>query len=77
VPVVPVFIGGITDGRYFRQRGIAAYGISPFEIENLLLRGVHGPDERMPLAVFDAGVARSIDLVRRLVAPADEITESR
>lgn len=77
VPVVPVFIGGITDGRYFRQRGIAAYGISPFEIENLLLRGVHGPDERMPLAIFDAGVARSIDLVRRLVASADEITESR
>ncbi len=66
-PVVPVFIGGITDARYFRARGIAAYGISPFEIENLLLRGVHGPDERMPLDAFDRGVERSVDLVRRLV----------
>ncbi len=68
-PVVPVFIAGITDSRYFRERDIPAYGISPFELENPLVRTVHGPDERIPLDVFDAGVARMIGIARALVAP--------
>jgi acetylornithine deacetylase/succinyl-diaminopimelate desuccinylase-like protein len=68
-PLVPAMIPGITDARYFRERGIPAYGVSPFEIEGLLLRRVHGPDEAIPLAVFDRGVARTVRLVRALVAP--------
>jgi acetylornithine deacetylase/succinyl-diaminopimelate desuccinylase-like protein len=66
-PVVPVFIAGITDARYFRERGIAAYGISPFELEPPLVRTVHGPDERIPLAAFDAGVARLVAMTIALV----------
>ena len=69
-PIVPVVISGITDSRYFRQRGIAAYGISPFALEALDVRRVHGPDERIPLATFDAGVRRMTRLVLDLVGAA-------
>ena len=68
-PVVPVFIGGISDSRWFRERGIPAYGLLPFPIEGMLMRTVHGPDERMPLDAFAAGIARTKRLVRLLVAP--------
>lgn len=63
-PVVPAFIGGFTDSRYFRRRGIAAYGISPFLLEAEDLRGIHGTDERIPLAELDRGVERMRRLVR-------------
>ncbi len=63
-PVVPAFIGGFTDSRYFRDRGVAAYGISPFALAGEELRGIHGPDEGIPLAEFAAGCER----LRRIVA---------
>ncbi len=63
-PVVPAFIAGFTDSRYFRERGIPAYGISPFALPGEALRGIHGPDERIPLAELDRGTAR----LRRVVA---------
>jgi acetylornithine deacetylase/succinyl-diaminopimelate desuccinylase-like protein len=68
-PLVPAMIPGITDSRFLRERGVPAYGFSPFEIEGLLMRRVHGPDEEIPLAAFDGGVARMKRLVRALVAP--------
>jgi acetylornithine deacetylase/succinyl-diaminopimelate desuccinylase-like protein len=68
-PVVPVFIGGISDARWFRERGIPAYGLLPFPIEGMLMRTVHGPDERMPLDAFAEGIERTKELVRLLVAP--------
>lgn len=76
-PVVPVFISGITDARYFRERGIAAYGISPFELESALARTVHGPDERIPLAAFDAGVERMKKIASLLAAGDDLAAEGR
>jgi acetylornithine deacetylase/succinyl-diaminopimelate desuccinylase-like protein len=63
-PVVPAFIAGFTDSRYFRQRGIAAYGLSPFALEGEVLRGIHGVDEHIPLAEFERGVERMRRLVR-------------
>ncbi len=63
-PVVPAFISGVTDSRYFRQRGIPAYGFSPFALDAGEGRGIHAADERMPLAAFEEGVA----VMRRIVA---------
>ncbi len=57
-PVVPTFVPGFTDSRYFRERRIAAYGITPFALAGEDLRGIHGPDERIPLAELDRGVER-------------------
>ncbi|MEO8198562.1 MAG: M20/M25/M40 family metallo-hydrolase, partial [Thermoanaerobaculia bacterium] len=67
VPVVPAFIPAFTDSRYFRSHGIAAYGLSPFALDGLALRTVHAPDERIPLAVLDRGVATMKRIVRALV----------
>lgn len=62
-PVVPAFISGFTDARFFRERGIPSYGLSPFVLEGEVLRGIHGADERIPLGEFEAGVER----MRRIV----------
>jgi acetylornithine deacetylase/succinyl-diaminopimelate desuccinylase-like protein len=63
-PVVPAMVPGFTDSRFFRDRHVPAYGISPFALEGAESAGIHGPDERIPLAVFDRGV----DRLRRAVA---------
>ncbi len=63
-PVVPAMVPGFTDSRFFRERGVAAYGVSPFALEGADSAGIHGPDERIPLAPFDRGVER----LRRAVA---------
>ncbi|HXU46569.1 MAG TPA: M20/M25/M40 family metallo-hydrolase [Thermoanaerobaculia bacterium] len=68
-PVVPAFIAGFTDSRYFRERGIPAYGLSPFALEGPDLAGIHSPDERIPLAEFDRGVLRMKKILAALVAP--------
>jgi len=57
-PVVPTFIAGFTDSRYFRERGIAAYGVSPFKLLPDDSKGIHATDERIPLAELDRGVER-------------------
>lgn len=62
--VVPAFIPGFTDSRYFRERGIPTYGVSPFALEGEVLSGIHGADERIPLHEFEAGIER----MRRIVA---------
>ena len=67
-PVVPTFIPGFTDSRFFRERGIPAYGVTPFSISSEHLRGVHGPDERIPLRDFDRGVERTRRIVRLYAA---------
>ena len=62
-PVVPAFISGFTDSRFFRQRGIPTYGLSPFVLRSELLSGIHGVDERIPLVEFERGVERMKDIV--------------
>lgn len=57
-PVIPTFISGFTDSRFFRERGIPAYGVSPFKLGPEDSRGIHGPGERIPLAEIDRGVER-------------------
>lgn len=63
-PVVPTFVPGFTDSRFFRERRIPAYGVTPFSLPGSELGGIHGPDERIPLAELDRGVER----MRRIVA---------
>jgi acetylornithine deacetylase/succinyl-diaminopimelate desuccinylase-like protein len=70
-PVTPAFIAGFTDSRYLRARGIATYGLSPFLLEPQVLRGIHGPDERIPVAELERGVERMTEIVRRYATAAD------
>lgn len=62
-PVVPLFISGTTDSRYFRQRGIPTYGLQPFALDPGDLRGIHAADERIPVAAF----LRGIESLRRIL----------
>ncbi|HXO22876.1 MAG TPA: M20/M25/M40 family metallo-hydrolase [Thermoanaerobaculia bacterium] len=68
-PVVPAFISGFTDSRFFRQRGIPAYGLSPFAGEGEDMAGIHGPDERISLAELDRGVRRMQRILAAYAAP--------
>lgn len=57
-PVVPTFVAGFTDSRFFRERGIPAYGLSPFLLGPEDTQGIHGTNERIPLRELDRGVVR-------------------
>jgi acetylornithine deacetylase/succinyl-diaminopimelate desuccinylase-like protein len=67
-PLVPSFITGTTDSRYFRERGIPAYGFSPFVLAGDEVRGIHGSDESIPLERFKSGLAIMKKVVRASVA---------
>lgn len=62
-PVVPAMISGTTDSRLFRNRGIAAYGFSPFALGAADTQGIHAVDESIDLAVFERGVHTMVDVV--------------
>ena len=47
--VVPTQTPGGTDSRFFRQRGVAAYGLIPIAIDQGELGRMHGIDERISL----------------------------
>ncbi len=70
-PVVPTFIPGTTDSRYFRQRGIPAYGFSPFAINVQDRKGVHAEDESVPVDAFLRGV-ETMRRILRIYAGASE-----
>ena len=65
-PVMPMFIAGTTDARYFRERGIPAYGFSPFLLTSVDSIGIHDTDESIPVTVFEDGVERMVEIVRDL-----------
>jgi len=45
--VFPMLVPGATDGRYWRQRGYAAYGFAPVLMDRADLGRMHGIDERI------------------------------
>ncbi|MGZ4779582.1 MAG: M20/M25/M40 family metallo-hydrolase [Thermoanaerobaculia bacterium] len=55
---------GTTDSRYFRARGIVAYGIAPFRVNYYDAGTVHAGDERIRARFFTDGVR----LTRRIVS---------
>ena len=62
--VGPVVSAGTSDSRYFRQRGIVAYGIAPFKVNYYDADTVHGTDERIRATFY----AQGVQLMRRIVA---------
>jgi acetylornithine deacetylase/succinyl-diaminopimelate desuccinylase-like protein len=61
--VEPLVGGGTSDSRFFRSRGIVAYGIAPFKVNYYDADNVHGADERIRARFFPQGVR----LMRRIV----------
>jgi acetylornithine deacetylase/succinyl-diaminopimelate desuccinylase-like protein len=62
--VAPTVGPGTTDSRYFRARGITAYGIMPFKVNYYDADGVHGVDERIRTRFFGEGVRLVRGIVR-------------
>ncbi len=69
-PVAPMLDAGTTDSRYFRERRVPAYGLSPFALGPDDSGGIHGADEHLPLAELDRGVERLRRIVEAYAAPA-------
>ncbi len=65
-PVLPTFLAGATDSRFFRQRNIPAYGFSPFALQGESLRGIHARDEHIPEDAF----LRGVEMLYRVVKAA-------
>ncbi len=66
--VFPLQVSGATDGRYFRQRGYAAYGFGPVVMTREDVGRVHGIDERISLDNLVLGVKMARDVIRELCA---------
>ena len=54
--VAPFVSAGTSDSRWFRARGIAAYGIAPFKVNYYDADTVHANDERIRQRFFGEGV---------------------
>lgn len=66
--VGPMVAAGTTDSRFFRARGIAAYGVMPFRVNYYDADGVHGNDERIRARYFADGVRLMRTIVRDFCA---------
>ena len=55
IPVVPYMSPGGTDSQVLRQRGMVAYGLLPFPIQEEDLRTMHANDEKISLEAFILG----------------------
>ena len=70
-PVAPTVIAGATDSRFFRRRGVDAYGFSPFTLSAGDAVGIHGVDERIPVDDFLRGSETMVRVVAALVRADD------
>ncbi len=65
--VGPSVSPGFTDSRLFRERGIPAYGFSPFRHVAEYGRGIHGRNERISVEDFKFGLGLFSRVLDRLV----------
>jgi acetylornithine deacetylase/succinyl-diaminopimelate desuccinylase-like protein len=61
---------GTSDSRYFRAKGIVAYGIAPFKVNYYDADTVHGNDERIRARFFSEGVRLMRSIVTGFCAKA-------
>lgn len=59
---------GTSDSRYFRARGVVAYGIAPFKVNYYDADSVHANDERIRARFFAEGVRLTRRIVRDFCA---------
>ena len=66
--VGPSVGAGTSDSRFFRQRGIVAYGIAPFKVNYYDASTVHGVNERIRARFFSEGIRLMREIVSRFCA---------
>jgi len=62
----PYLMLGTSDSRFFRDRGVTAYGFCPAVIPAEDLKSIHGNDEKISLVSMVTGTEIYKDIVRRL-----------
>ena len=70
--VLPTMLAGFTDSRYFREKGIVSYGFSGIALQAGENYGVHGPNERVPLASLGQATQILFEVLQELDADAGE-----
>lgn len=71
IPVITYMEMGATDGLYLRNAGIPVFGIIGLFVPNELLSGLHGNDERVPIAAYEQSAEFMRRVVRRLGGGGD------
>ena len=66
--VTPTICVGGTDSRFFRQRGVPAYGLVPGMFTAEDLKGFHGLDERLSIENLLLGTQIVYDATLRVAA---------
>ena len=64
--VMPFMTLAGTDSRFFRRRGVPAYGFIPVQISKELLATYHGKDERIPVDVLGPAVRVVYGVLRKM-----------
>jgi acetylornithine deacetylase/succinyl-diaminopimelate desuccinylase-like protein len=64
--VTPSLSTGTTDSRFFRQRGVPAYGFFPIVVPLADIKTIHGIDEKISLENVERGVGIYTEVVERL-----------
>ena len=68
LPLLPFLANYFTDSTFLRPLGIPAYGLGLFPVTDEDVLGVHGPDERIPIASIREGAGALYELVVELAA---------
>ncbi len=70
IPIIPVMSTGATDSRFFRQRGVPAFGVSGLFLDPAVDARAHGRDERMRIQSYYEGQEFLYRLTKALTQPA-------
>ncbi len=62
----PILSAGATDSRFFRDKGVIAYGLVPLLLTPDELEGLHGKNERVPVSQLERGSRIIFDIARTL-----------
>jgi acetylornithine deacetylase/succinyl-diaminopimelate desuccinylase-like protein len=69
LPVIPTMSTGATDSKFFRDRGVPAYGVSGLFLDPSVDARAHGRDERMRVQSYYEGQEFLYRLTKALAAP--------
>ncbi len=64
---VPFMFVAVNDNRFFRRKGIPAYGILPAIMEEELMESIHYFDERFPIERLHLGIEVYVRLINNLL----------
>lgn len=64
--IAPLVQAGFTDCHYFLELGMSCYGLAPFRLSDIEMRGLHGNDERLSIENLRYGTRFIYELLREV-----------